>query len=90
MSGLPALASFSFAGPQALAFKTLMVQEMLEKGYLAGPGFYASTAHTPAIISAYLDALDPVFALVRKCQDGMDVKGLLKGPVCHDGFKRLN
>ncbi|MES2975047.1 MAG: aminotransferase class III-fold pyridoxal phosphate-dependent enzyme [Pseudomonadota bacterium] len=90
VSGLPALASFSFAGPQALAFKTLMVQEMLEKGYLAGPGFYASTAHTPAIISAYLDALDPVFALVRKCQDGMDVKGLLKGPVCHDGFKRLN
>jgi glutamate-1-semialdehyde 2,1-aminomutase len=90
VSGLPALASFSFPGASALAYKTLMVQEMLEKGYLAGPGFYASTAHTPEIVAAYFEALDPVFALVRECEDGRDVNALLKGPVCHDGFKRLN
>ncbi len=90
VSGLPALTSFSFAGPNALAYKTLMVQQMLERGYLAGPGFYACTEHTPDIIAAYFEALDPVFALVRECEDGRDVNSLLRGPVCHDGFRRLN
>ena len=35
-------------------------------------------------------ALDPIFGLIRKCEDGRDVMSLLKGPVCHGGFKRLN
>jgi methylmalonyl-CoA decarboxylase len=38
----------------------------------------------------YFDALDPIFALVRECEDGRDVMTLLKGPICHAGFKRLN
>jgi glutamate-1-semialdehyde 2,1-aminomutase len=28
--------------------------------------------------------------LIRECEDGRDVNALLKGPVCHGGFKRLN
>lgn len=89
-SGLPALTTFSFAGPNALAYKTLMTQEMLAKGYLAGPGFYASLAHTPEIVDKYLEDADSVFALVKECEDGRDVASLLHGPVCHAGFKRLN
>lgn len=89
-SGLPSLTTFSFAGPNALAYKTLMTQEMLAKGYLAGPGFYASIAHTPEIIDRYFEDVDGVFALVKDCEDGRDVMSMLKGPVCHAGFKRLN
>jgi len=89
-SGLPALTSFSFDGPRALAYKTLITQEMLTKGYLAGTTTYVCTEHTPDVVEGYFAALDPVFALIRECEDGRDVLSLLKGPVCHSGFKRLN
>jgi glutamate-1-semialdehyde 2,1-aminomutase len=89
-SGLPALAAFTIDSPQALAYKTLITQEMLAKGYLAGTSVYVCTEHTPEVVEAYFAALDPVFRLIRECEDGRDVMGLLKGPVCHAGFKRLN
>jgi glutamate-1-semialdehyde 2,1-aminomutase len=89
-SGLPSLTTYAFNSPNALAYKTLVTQEMLAKGYLAGTGVYTCTEHTPAIVDRYFDALDPVFGLIRQCEDGRDIKGLLKGPVCHAGFKRLN
>lgn len=91
ISGLPALTSFSFQSPNALAYKTLVTQEMLAKGYLAGTSVYTCIDHTPALIEAYLTELDRVFGMIRKCEDGrLEVSSLLKGPVCHGGFKRLN
>jgi glutamate-1-semialdehyde 2,1-aminomutase len=88
--GLPALTGFSINSPRALAYKTLLTQEMLARGYLAGTSVYVCTEHTPAIVGGYFDALDPVFALIKECEQGRDVMELLKGPVCHAGFKRLN
>ena len=89
-TGLPALTGFSFDSPNALAYKTLVTQEMLAKGYLAGTSVYVCTEHTPEVVAAFFEALDPVFSLVKECEDGRDVMSLLKGPVCHAGFKRLN
>ena len=89
-SGLPALATFSFDSAHALAYKTLMTQEMLKSGWLAGPGTYACLAHTPEIIDRYGQALDPIFALIAECEGGRDVMALLDGPVCHAGFRRIN
>lgn len=89
-SGIPALTSFAFDSPNALAFKTLLTQEMLAKGFLAGTSVYTCTEHTPELVDQYFDALDSVFALVRECEDGRDVLGLLRGPVAHGGFRRLN
>ncbi len=88
--GLPALTGFTFKSQNALAYKTLMTQEMLAKGFLAGNSVYVCTEHTPDVVDAYFHALDPIFELVRQCEDGRDVSALLKGPVCHAGFKRLN
>jgi len=88
--GLPALTSFSFGGSRALAYKTLITQEMLAKGYLAATSVYVCTEHTPDVIAGYFEALDSVFALISECEDGRDVNSLLKGPVCHAGFRRLN
>jgi glutamate-1-semialdehyde 2,1-aminomutase len=88
--GLPALTGFSFQGDNALAYKTLLTQEMLEKGYLASNTVYVCTEHTSDVVSGYFEALNPVFALIRECEEGRDVMSLLKGPICHAGFKRLN
>ncbi len=88
--GLPALTGFSFNGPNALAYKTLISQEMLLKGYLAGTSVYVCTEHTSEIVDQFFEQLDPVFALIRQCEDGRDVLSLLKGPICSSGFKRLN
>lgn len=88
--GLPALTGFSFSSPNALAYKTLITQEMLGKGYLASNAVYVCTEHTPQVVDAYFAELDPVFALIRECEDGRSVDKLLKGPICHSGFKRLN
>ena len=89
-SGLPALTSFSFNGANALAYKTLITQEMLAKGYLASTLVFVCTEHTSEVVEGYFEALDPVFRLIKECEDGRDVMSLLKGPVCHGGFKRLN
>lgn len=88
--GLPALTGFTINSPSALAYKTLITQEMLAKGYLAGNSVYVCTEHTPEVVETFFNELDPVFALIKECEDGRDVLGLLKGPICHGGFKRLN
>lgn len=89
-NGLSALTGFSFNSRNALAYKTLVTQEMLAKGYLAGTSVYVCTEHTPEVVASFFEALDSVFALIKECEDGRDVMSLLKGPVCHGGFKRLN
>lgn len=88
--GLPALTSFAINSHNALAYKTLITQEMLARGYLASTLVYVCLSHTPDIVDRYFEALDPVFALIKECEDGRDPLTLLKGPVCHAGFKRLN
>jgi len=90
-SGLPALASFSFVSPHALEYKTLFTQEMLNRGYLASTLLYSCTAHEPELLNQYFDTLDQVFKLVAECESGLkDLHKLLRGPICHSGFKRLN
>ena len=88
--GLPALTGFTIVSENALAYKTLITQEMLAKGYLASNTAYACTEHTPEVLNGFFEALDPVFGMVKECEEGRDIKTLLKGPVCHGGFKRLN
>ncbi len=88
--GLPSLTGFTFRSYGSLAYKTLITQEMLAKGYIAGNSVYVCIEHTPDVVAGFFDALDPVFGLIRECEDGRDVTSLLKGPVCHAGFKRLN
>ncbi|HEX4917639.1 MAG TPA: aminotransferase class III-fold pyridoxal phosphate-dependent enzyme [Limnobacter sp.] len=89
--GLPALTGYSFSSSKALEYKTLVSQEMLAKGFLAGNSVYVSVAHTDQIIDRYFDALDPIFKTIAACERGdLQVESLLKGPVCHAGFKRLN
>jgi len=88
--GLPALTGFTIQSENSLAYKTLITQEMLAKGYLAGNSVYVCIEHTPEVLFGFFEALDPIFKLIKECEDGRDVMTLMKGPVCHGGFKRLN
>jgi glutamate-1-semialdehyde 2,1-aminomutase len=88
--GLPSLAGFSFKSPKHLAYKTLITQEMLKRGFLAANSVYSSLAHTPEVVAAYFTSLDEVFSMIAGCENGEDVGELLEGPVCHAGFARLN
>jgi glutamate-1-semialdehyde 2,1-aminomutase len=90
VAGIPALIGFRFDGPDMLKYKTLISQEMLKKGFLAATSVYVCIEHTLAIVEQYLQALDPIFALISECQHGKSVDSLLEGPVCHAGFHRLN
>lgn len=91
ISGIPALSTYGINSYNSLKYKTLISQEMLEKGYLASTNFYASTAHNTQNVDLYLEALNEVFQVIASCEKGnLNIDNLLKGPVCHSGFKRLN
>jgi glutamate-1-semialdehyde 2,1-aminomutase len=90
INGLSALTTFTFKSKNALAYKTLITQEMLKKGYLAATAVYVCTAHTPEIIKTYLENLKPLFQTIKECEEGRDIMTLLEGPIAHGGFKRLN
>ena len=90
VNGLPALTGFSFPSSNMLAYKTLITQEMLAKGYLAATNVYVCTEHTQDIVDGYQNTVDPIFGVIKECEEGRDVLSMLKGPVCHGGFKRIN
>ena len=90
ISGLDALANFTFAGTYQLQRKTYMTQEMLKRGWLATPIFYASTAHTTELIDDYLSDLRQVFHVLASRDPECQIDDLLDGPECHSGFQRLN
>jgi glutamate-1-semialdehyde 2,1-aminomutase len=91
ISGIPAMTTYGFNSVNAAAYKTLITQAMLKKGFLASTNFYACIAHTDEHIASYFNALDDIYATIAKCEsEALNIHDLLEGPVCHSGFKRLN
>jgi glutamate-1-semialdehyde 2,1-aminomutase len=86
---MPPLAYFSFDHPDGHALRTLFTQRMLERGFLAGAGFYATFAHTDQQIADYLAAVAEVFGELAAAVENSDVAQRLSGPVAHAGFYRL-
>ena len=91
VSGISAMTSYVFNSYNAAAYKTLITQEMLKKGFLASTNFYACTEHTDEHLDLYFDSLSDIYNTIYKCESELlDIKSLLDGPICHSGFKRLN
>jgi glutamate-1-semialdehyde 2,1-aminomutase len=88
--GLPALIKLAFDSPNGLAYKTILTQEMLKRGYLASNIVYVSLAHTKDVLEGYKTALSEVFSIIKECEDGRSINSVLTGPICHSEFKRLN
>jgi glutamate-1-semialdehyde 2,1-aminomutase len=51
---------------------------------------YVCTEHSIDIVSGYFEALEPIFVLIKECEEGRSLMSLLNGPLSHSGFKRLN
>lgn len=90
VSGIDPLSHFDFVVDNPLELKTLLTQEMLEEGFLASTVFYASFSHKPIEIERYNIAINKTFRKISKGIAEGSVQNMLKGPVCHAGFKRLN
>jgi len=90
ISGLSAILQMRFLSKFNLAYKTIITQEMLKRGYLASNLVYVCTEHSSEILDGYFEALDYVFGLISQCEQGRSVDDLLDGELCHSGFKRLN
>ena len=89
VGGIPPLSHFSFVYDNALSMKTLFIQLMLERGFLASTLFYAMYAHQVHHVEQYLHAVNEVFAEISEAQNAGDVEKRLKGKPASAGFKRL-
>ncbi|MFA5175248.1 MAG: aminotransferase class III-fold pyridoxal phosphate-dependent enzyme [Patescibacteria group bacterium] len=89
--GLPPFSNFIFNySNKHQALKTLFIQEMLKRGFLASNQFFPSYMHTDVILKKYEKAVDDVFKILKEAIDTNTVEKRLKGPVAHTGFARLN
>lgn len=89
VDGHPALTRIQFDHPQAAALGTLLTVRMLDRGILAGSGFYPSFAHTNEHVDRYLEAAVEIFAELAEAIRQKDVEGRIGGPLRHSGFARL-
>ncbi|MDC0034243.1 aminotransferase class III-fold pyridoxal phosphate-dependent enzyme [Flavobacteriaceae bacterium] len=90
VSGLPAVSSYNFSNNN-LKYKTYITQEMLKKGFLASTNFYSSISHNDNYIDLYSEALNDVYKSISQFENGeKHIDDFLEGPICHDGFYRLN
>lgn len=91
LAGSLPLSSFVFDyGDKSQILKTLFIQEMLDRGFLASTLLFASYAHKPKHFVLYKKALDGAFLTIKRALDSGDPKKFLRGGVAHTGFSRLN
>lgn len=90
VKGMEALPTFKFEYQEmSQALHTLFTQEMLEKGFLASKNFYVAYAHTAESVEKYLQSVEEVFGVIKTAIQRNSVLELLRGPIAHEGFKRL-
>jgi len=89
IGGIPSLSHFIFKYDNAMAMKSLFVQLMLERGFLASTLFYAMYAHQTYHVEQYLKAVDEAFAEISRANKAGNIEKLLKGLPASSGFKRL-
>lgn len=90
VGGYPALTSLSFDHAEGAALLTLLTSRMLERGFLAGGGFYPTLAHTAEHVDLFLAAARPVLEELQLAAQQNDARERLGTPVKHGGFARLN
>jgi len=89
VQGLRSLLNFKFMHADDLILRTLFVQMMLQKGFLASNKFYAMYAHTEKSIQNYLLEVGKVFEQISFYLRTNTHQEKLVGPVAHAGFQRL-
>ncbi len=91
VSGLSSICSFEILSPHWLKYKTLISQEMLKRGFLAGNTIYICIDHNQKLTNKYLKYLDHIFKMINKCEARkINIDFLLESEICQSGMKRLN
>ncbi|MBI2435920.1 MAG: aminotransferase class III-fold pyridoxal phosphate-dependent enzyme [Candidatus Hydrogenedentes bacterium] len=85
----PCLAHFCFEHTHANVLRTLYTQEMLGRGFLAGPAVYATLAHTEEVLERFQTAVEGAFHVIAQALQDNNVEERLLGPAAHEGFRRL-
>lgn len=91
VSGLPAHSGLSFEGHGSLSYldvQSVYSQTMVDNGILVFAIYNLCGSHTEKEVSAYLDATDKAFALIRKAIDADSLDGILRGGKVDPVFKR--
>ena len=88
LGGLDSVVAMDIQEENPLLLKTIFIQEMLDRGFLASNLIYVSFAHTQDVIDKYLENALEVFQLIASNKDNLD--SLLKSEISHNGFQRLN
>lgn len=89
VEGISPLPHFIFDNKEYLALNTLFTQEMLNRGYLASESVYVSYSHSEEHVEKYLENVNDVFSIIEKAIMENNIHSMLKGPIKHEGFKRL-
>jgi len=89
VDGVDPLPSFSIGCDDPLAAKTLFIQEMLDRGFLATTAVFVTAAHLEAPVTEYLAACEEALSVVRDAVESGGIGERLRGPVAHGGFHRL-
>jgi len=89
VDGVDPLPSFAVQCNDPLAVKTLFIQEMLDRGFLATTAVFVTAAHDEEKVGKYLTACAGAFGAVKRALDADSVRDRLRGPVAHGGFHRL-
>jgi len=88
ISGMPSLISFKLHVPDWPAALTFIIQEMLEKGFLANDRVYANLAHTEEIMKLFSESLEQVFTALAGHLKKDNLSNVLKGRVKDMGFNK--
>jgi 4-aminobutyrate aminotransferase-like enzyme len=89
VTGPGALLHIAFDHAESAALGTLFTVRMLDRGFLAGNGFYPSLAHEERHVQSYLAAADEVFGEIACAIQQDDIHKRLESGVRHSGFARL-
>ena len=90
ITGLDSLASFTVEVADWLGFKTLLTQEMLDRGYLSSSYFYASTQHDSASLTKYAEDFEESAKISALHDSDGTITSSLRGSRSHNSFRRLN
>jgi len=89
VSGIPPLGHWEIKTENSALLHTIIVERMLERGFLTSKAFYATYTHTPEHVDSYLKALDEVLGALDPYIQANTIPNLPHGPVAHSGFSRL-
>jgi glutamate-1-semialdehyde 2,1-aminomutase len=87
-TGLPSILAMAIKEESPTLIKTIFIQEMLKKGYLAATVIYVSYAHKKKIMDKYLKDAEAVFKFIAKNKKHLEK--YLENELSHSGFQRLN